>query len=135
MGGGGASEPDASEERVMETPYWMCFECDHKQKESSPCGCCPECEECGGPCEEVGGSDEFVNPCKPSKMGDDEVDAAGVGAALRDGHLVEVYETDDLVEIVRLAKEWMAEPSFSEATKAVQDFTVGLVKQLEGGEQ
>ena len=83
----------------------------------------------------MGGSGEFVNPCKPSKMGDDEVDAAGVVAALRDGHLVEVYETDDLVEIVRLAKKWMAEPSFSEAPKAVQDFTVGLVKQLEGGER
>ena len=127
----------------METPYWMCFECDHKQKESSPCGCCPECEECGGPCHEVGDEKAgkywsavgFVNLCKPSKMGDDEVDAAGVVAALRDGHLVEVYETDDLVGIVRLAKEWMAEPSFSEATKAVQDFTVGMVKQLEGGEQ
>ncbi len=44
----------------METPFWRCFECDHEQKESSPCGCCPECEECGGPCEEVGGSDEFA---------------------------------------------------------------------------
>ena len=38
MGWVGAGEPDASEERVMETPYWMCF----------------ECEECGGPCHEVG---------------------------------------------------------------------------------
>lgn len=98
----------------METPYWMCFECDHKQVSSG------RCEVCGGSCHEVG---------------DDEVDAAGVVAALRDGAFVDVYETDDLVEIVRLAKEWMAEPSFSEATKAVQDFTVGMVKQLEGGER
>lgn len=65
--------------------------------------------------------------------GDNEVDAAGVVAALRDGRLVEIYETDDLVEIVRLAEEWMAEPSFSEATGAVRDFTVGMVKQLKGG--
>lgn len=121
----------------METPYWMCFECDHKQVVSDPC------EECGSSCHEVGDEKagkywsavDWVNRCKPSEMGDDEVDAAGVVAALRDGHLVEVYETDDLVGIVRLAKEWMAEPSFSEATKAVQSFTVGLVKQLEGGEQ
>jgi hypothetical protein len=97
----------------MDTPYWMCFECDHEQALGGPC------EECGGSCHEVG---------------DDEVDAAGLVAALRDGHLVEVYETDDLVEIVRLAKEWMAEPSFSEATDRVQSFTVGMVKQLDGGE-
>ena len=50
----------------METPYWMCFECDHKQVVSDPC------EECGSSCHEVGDEKagkywsavEFVKLCK-----------------------------------------------------------------------
>ena len=44
----------------MDFPFWACFECDHKQKEPSACGCCPQCDECGGPNREVGGSNEFA---------------------------------------------------------------------------
>lgn len=35
----------------MDAPYWMCFECDHKQALGGPC------EECGGSCHEVGDGD------------------------------------------------------------------------------
>jgi hypothetical protein len=50
----------------METPYWMCFECDHKQVSSG------RCEVCGGSCHEVGDEKagkywsavEFVKLCK-----------------------------------------------------------------------
>lgn len=50
----------------MKVPYWMCFECDHKQVVQDPC------EECGSSCHEVGDEDasrhwssvEFVKMCK-----------------------------------------------------------------------